>query len=324
MNERERIEEMAAAGTITREEADRLLAVLDDLDGVETAMGEVDATARVVDPESPSAETPEPAPDVIASGPPAAEGLERSVRQVVQGARERARHGLERELRELGRAGGRGRLDPEGVRWLRIEMLAGDVDVHVDAEASAVRATVDGEREIELEDTEQGLRLRQFPRGADGSFLDRLLGGLRRGDTEVVLPPGWGIELAMKAGDVSLQGVAWLRGHLVAGDVDADALEGIDLTMNAGDVDVALHPTVGEHRIALSAGDVEVRLRQGSSVRVEGAVSIGDATVSAPLTSQRRGMGERFEGTVGDGAAELELRLSTGDVTVRVEEADHG
>lgn len=304
MSERDRIEAMAQDGTLTREEADRLLAVLDDLDGVEDAMGEVDEAARTARTDPAAAATrpdPRPGPSPQPNPNPSPDPDPKAGPQARSGER---------------------RLAPDGVRWLRVEMLAGDLEVRVDPNRKSVGATSKGAGETKLEDTPDGMRLRQFGRRDGPSIVDRLVSGLQRTETTVDLPPGWGVDLDMKAGDVTLRGVPWLRGDLIAGDLDADALEGIDLTMKAGDVDVGLRPITGTHRIALAAGDVDVRLQKGSSVRVDGRVSIGDAKADAPLTCQRKGMGDRLSGTVGEGAAELELRLTTGDLKVRVEGGD--
>ena len=66
---------------------------------------------------------------------------------------------------------------------------------------------------------------------------------------------------------------------------------GVDLGLSAGDVNATVRLTTGEHRVKLSAGDLNITLLEGSSVRVTGGVSMGDADADAPLTTRRTGMG---------------------------------
>ena len=290
MTEEDRILTLVEEGKITSEEADRLLAVLRDIDGVDREMGHLDAEIAAASDPHPQGnieegETPQRSPraELIPSPEP-------------NGAAEFSGN----------------------PRWIHLDMLAGDVTVMVDEDLDA--PCLDGGEEggMKLEKQGEDYYLSQFGGRSEGGFLERLMGGFRHNKLSLRIPQGFGVELSMKAGDVNLKGVPYLRGGLLAGDLDADALEGVDLTMSAGDVKLGLRPTSGSHRVVTTAGDVTIFLLPGSSARVEGGVNIGDISLTPPFERERQGLGQRFHGVVGGGDAELELKLSTGDLKVVV------
>ena len=301
MDDRERIEALAADGRITREEADRLLGVLDDIDHAEQQLGGVDAEFRgpEVDPLPPAADeqqAPLPREPRAPAVPP------------TQGAahpRGGTGPGTEKSSHL-----------PTDIQWLEVDLLAGDVDIEVDGTAGSPSAVTRGSEQIELERTETGYRLSGFGQKGD-NFIERLVGGFTRGDTRVTLPSGWGLRLSMKAGDISIKGpLRYLTGHLLAGDLDVDEVHGVDLNVSAGDIDLGLLIRDGNHRLHAVAGDINVRLLRGSDARVSGRVNIGDLSVPKGWTSRSKGIGSTFEHTVGQGRAEISLDLGTGDLDV--------
>jgi hypothetical protein len=192
---------------------------------------------------------------------------------------------------------------PDVDRWARIDLFACALEVHVESH-------------------EGGWRIVQ-PTRPDGNWLDRLVDGVQQTRVTLRLPERTGIDLDVKAGDVELDGVPALRGRLMAGDLDARGLRAVDLAVNAGDVELELDPTPGLHRVRLSVGDLDVRLPDGADVRVEGHVSIGDASASPPFATQRSGMvAESLEGVMGEGRATLRIDVGTGDL--KVEARRHG
>lgn len=293
MTEIERIQSMVASGTITEDEADRLIALLRDIDRTEQRVGavgaEADATgsAEAAPPDMSRARTettapgpaPGPAPDPAAAS--------------------------NAKLRT-----------PDGFRWFKIATLAGDIDVTVDG--SLAVPEVDGPEGISVQETRDGYELRLE---RTGSFLDRLLSGRVNMTIAIRLPENMGVDLRLKAGDVELKDVPYVKGHILAGDVDARGLRGIDLNMSAGDLDLSLLLTEGEHRVNMTAGDMHVRLHPASQVEVAGRVSIGDARVPDGFDVSRSGVGESFSGTIGSGAARLQISQSTGDTRVSVDHA---
>jgi len=91
--------------------------------------------------------------------------------------------------------------------------------------------------------------------------------------------------------------------------------------LSAGDIDISVRPVSGEHRITATAGDVEITLLEGSSVHLEGAVSMGDFKIKGFEAKQNKSItGGGFSGRVGEGAATLNIQLSAGDLKVKANE----
>ena len=240
-----------------------------------------------------------------------------AAREAARGAREAAR-----ELRRGGpgpsTSGPRpgAAIAPAGTPWVTIEMIAGDLDVWA-VDGLSGPEVEGGPGNINVEDTPDGYTVKFAP--DRGGVLDRFLSHIRSGTLRVRIPPDHGVVVKATAGNFDLHGVRYLRGSLTAGDLNADALEGIDFSSMAGDLDVGLRLTSGSHVLSVGAGDVEVKLDDRSDVTVEASVSIGDASSDAPGFSHNdRAIGSQLSGTLGSGAAHLELRATTGDVDVSV------
>jgi len=195
-------------------------------------------------------------------------------------------------------------------------MLAGDLDVVVDDDLDAPAIESDGPVDVIIERADNGFRVRWDQ--PSGSFLDKMIGRLRSGNLSMRLPPGYGLDLAATAGDVDLVGVPYLRGHLTAGDLDASGLKGIDFTSRAGDIEIDAELTTGSHRINVTAGNVQVRLAPTSNVAIKADASIGDISTKLPgLNTTSRSLGESLEGNYGNGAARLEVSVTTGSIDLR-------
>ena len=348
VSEIERIRKMANEGTITDEEADRLIALLQDIDHTEAQVDAVASEAATASP--PSEPTPpdmsraraapagadDAAPSAPTGAAPAGDGsadAERDggdrahARAEAKAAEKAAEKRAETAAARAAAAGAGtfsgsdaatdpGRLPiPDGLRWFRIPTLAGDFDIRVDESLEAPR--VEGPEGFTVKESHEGWKLVSKE---GSSFFDRLLSGQLGRDFDIRLPAYTGVDLQIKAGDVDMRGVPFLKGQILAGDVSARDLKGIDLRMSAGDLDIWVTPTEGEHRIEMTAGDVDVRLGSGSDVRVEGRVNIGDASMPDEFQLKRSGLGESFSGTVGGGTARLVISQSTGDAQVRVDE----
>ncbi|MEX2542211.1 MAG: hypothetical protein WD314_10380 [Trueperaceae bacterium] len=306
MDDRERIEALAADGRITREEADRLLRVLDDIDGTERELDGVDA---------------EVARQGSASEQQVAGGAAGNPDRRAQGRPESSDSApppppppsAASDARTFGVA-------PEGMSWVEVQLLAGDLEIEVDEELSTPTVAGQGKGETTLEQTARGYRLRGAAGAEESTFLGRLIGGITRGNVQLWVPRGWGVRLEMKAGDVTVRGpLAFLSGHLLAGDLDADELHGVDLEVKAGDIGLALRITEGRNKVHAVAGDVRIRLLADSDVKLSGRVSIGDLTVPNEWGSSGRGLGSRFERTLGQGSGSLDLALGTGDLEVEAD-----
>ena len=294
VTEIERIRKMAADGTITEEEAAELIAVIEDIDRTEAEVGAVGAAA-----DRAGTGQDEPASEPAASQRRASEppDLSRARVDVTQPTRTPA----EVEL-----------ATPADARWLTIDTLAGDIEVDVDASLDVPEA--DGPEGMRLEPVDGDWVLSIEREG----FLDRLLNATRDGDLRVRIPAGMGVDLRVKAGDIDLRGVPFLRGQVLAGDVSATGLRAVDFTLSAGDLDLELAADDGDNRIAMKAGDLHVRLDPASDVSIEGRVSIGDVHVPKGFDVRSKGIGKTFRGTLGAGTAKLQISQSTGDTKVSV------
>ncbi|MEJ2290657.1 MAG: DUF4097 family beta strand repeat-containing protein [Deinococcales bacterium] len=326
MNEIERIQKMVEAGTITDDEAQRLLSVLRDIDQADE---ELAASGAAMEAEARQVEAlHDPAPAAGAATPApaqaAATGQAQAARDV-QG--EHAELGAHAEQGADAGQGAQGAQDtrvsgaaPEGLRWVHVSLLAGDLSLKVDPEASEVMVRGD-EGSVRVEPTEDGFSVNHVRQDGQDSWIDRFLSRIRSGHLELRIPPGHGVDLSVTAGDVEMRDVPYLRGRLTSGNLDARGLRGIDFTTAAGDLDLEMTLTEGRHSLRATAGDVQVRLGRGSDVTVDGSVSIGNASVRAPgFDVDRRGVGQRFRGRVGQGTARLDLHVTTGDVDVRADD----
>lgn len=207
------------------------------------------------------------------------------------------------------------RIAPAGTRWVTAEVLAGNFVV--EAVPGLARPEVDRPDGVSIVETDYGFLIKQAP--DRGSILDRFLAHVRSVDLKVRIPADHGLNLRATAGDIDLHGVKYLQGRVTAGDVSADGVEGIDFTTMAGEVDIELKLTAGDHAITCSTGDLEVTLSADSHVTIDGNVSIGEAHASHPAVStERRTLGERVVGTLGSGAATLTMRVTTGELAVKV------
>ena len=135
-------------------------------------------------------------------------------------------------------------------------------------------------------------------------------------DVHVRLPRAWGVTLDLKAGDADVDGVPYVRGRMLAGDLSVRNAASVDLSKAAGDLAVSFRPTQGRHRISAKAGDVDVHLLPGSDAAIEASVSMGD--LHAPgFEVDDRMVGAQARGRVGAGSARVEVRLTAGDLSVR-------
>lgn len=321
MDETERIRKMVAAGTITDEEAERLLSVLRDIDSAEAelaASGEaMEVEARAAAGETAAAG--EPGAGVPAADPPPAAAPPAAAAAAAESAASKA---AASEAASVGAATAPtgASAAAEGTRWLHLSLLAGDIDVRSDPDVSEVTLSGDAES-LRLEPAGDGATLRYQGAGGSDSWVDRFVNRLRSTHVRVRLPTDYGVDLNVTAGDVKLSGVPYLRGRLTSGDLKARGLKGVDLVTSAGDIDLEMTLTEGHNSLRATAGDVDIRLGGGSNVALSGSVSIGNASVRGHgFEVSRHGVGQRFEGRLGDGAASLDVHVTTGNLHVKVDD----
>jgi len=317
MDETERIRKMVAAGTITDEEAERLLSVLRDIDSAEAELAasaeamEVEARAAAGEPVAGDAAAGEPAAAVPGAAAPPGAAAESAAPQVAA---------AETASTAAAAAPTGPKAAAEGTRWLHLSLLAGDIDVRSDPDVSEVTLSGDAES-LRLEPASDGATLRYQGAGGSDSWVDRFVNRLRSTHVRVRLPADYGVDLNVTAGDVKLSGVPYLRGRLTSGDLEARGLKGVDLVTSAGDIDLEMTLTEGRNSLRATAGDVDIRLGADSNVAMSGSVSIGNASVRGHgFEVSRHGVGQRFEGRLGDGAASLDVHVTTGNLHVKVDD----
>lgn len=306
MDELERVAQMVADGRITAEEGDRLIAVLRS---VQATSEELDETTAHLEDAVPAEPAP-PLPPLPAAPPRAPLPPLGPTAAVPEAA---ALGSPPMQARTSGNAAADDDFAAPGTKWVRVDLLAGNLTVNVDPTLTAP-AGRSGSSDLSFEATSYGYRL--VSSGPQGIF-GGVLGKFRTGDFTVSLPVGFGVELAKTAGDIELRGVPYLRGTLSAGDLDAFGLKGVDFTALAGDVYVSLTLTEGRHRVDTKVGDIEAVLLPGSNATVKAEVSVGQISAEAPFKTERRTVGQRTEGAVGTGTAALDLRVMAGSIEVR-------
>ncbi len=209
--------------------------------------------------------------------------------------------------------------DDMGVPWLVTEMLAADlvVEAKPGIDTPSLRKPV---QDATLEREGDGWRLRYRTEWSNWSIFGGRSGGPDR--IEVDVPEGMGVELDVKAGDVTVRGVSHVRGRMLAGDLVIDGASFVDVDKKAGDFEARIRPTAGTQRLVAKAGDLDVVLLPGSDVRVSASVKVGDLRIRGEGfkgSRESQGIGHRQSLTLGAGTAELELRLSAGSMTLKTE-----
>jgi hypothetical protein len=255
MSEQERIQALLQAGKITRQEADLLLAALEEGDAAARQANEALDESAGQDPYA----------------PPPPTGWQ-----------------------------------PEGLRWVKVRMTAGQLEARLDP--SLQMPQVEGEVDMRP----VGADLEVTPGIASSSFLGGLLG--RVGSLELRLPPGWGLEVDSKAAQVEVQGIRYLKGRVAAGNVELEAVEGLDLEVTAGNIDGTLLLREGQHRLRVSMGNAELDLLAGSSVKLNPGVSLGNLETRGFSRTYAEGSAVR---QVGDGKAALEVTVRMGNLEVK-------
>lgn len=226
-----------------------------------------------------------------------------------------------------------------------IEVMTGsDSDVRV-------QATLRGADRIEYEANQDGNTITVSARRAR-----RVLFGFGSGtDLVITVPTDTDVDLETSNGRIELQGVTGAgslmtsNGRIVLedvvgdfvgdtsnGSITIDTLEGsarlhtsngkVDLRDVIGEVDIEssngrisfsgeMIPG-GRNRLVTSNGSVKVELRGEPSVSLDAATSNGDVSSELPIlvTVMRE---KELIGTIGEGAADLYIRTSNGDVTIR-------
>ena len=179
---------------------------------------------------------------------------------------------------------------PEGLKWIYVDSWSGDVQILSDASLSEPKPNKGS-----LQKTEKG----------DWKLLSLT------DDLSLVLPAGYGVILSVKAGDVSVSNLPFIKGRVFAGDFTAKEVGGIDLFAAAGDIQAGLLITEGNHHLSAAAGNLSLTFLKGSNVNYQG--SNGFAALS------KFGLTKAHNGVVGEGVAKMTFRAFAGEVDIKVE-----
>ena len=205
---------------------------------------------------------------------------------------------------------------PEGLQWVRVKLNSGDLSVSLNPDLE--RPHIEGDVNV---------------RDLDGTiFVENNHGSVRRKgskkfagitvswdvefsegeDPTIHLPIGWGLECEIMSGDVNIEGLPFVRGRILSGDVHLEDIHGLQLRVDSGDI-YAENLTLreGSHSLEVLSGDVNLNF-VNSSVSIEGKMTSGDLDAPENFVLE----GQRFEGRIGEGQAELKIKVSSGDVRI--------
>ena len=104
------------------------------------------------------------------------------------------------------------------------------------------------------------------------------------------------------------------RLRVSGGNARLEGAGGVEATVNGGNLNWSGRLIQGEHRIFVNAGNVTLRLQEGSSVAVQADVTLGGMTASFPLVKTGGMMHSHYSGTVGGGEAQLGCTVNAGQL----------
>ena len=158
------------------------------------------------------------------------------------------------------------------------------------------------------------------------------------GDIEVTAPKEIGLRLAAVSGDISInncQGETEISA--VSGDINIENCRGtvriktvsgdvksknlcaqLEGETKTGNIDLDFSE-IAQADLKTEMGDVEIRIPQDSSLKVELVAEAGDILCDLPLTKEERKLGY-VSGTLGDGKGHLRVKTAEGDIKISKKE----
>ena len=193
MSDRDRVLSLLEAGKITGEEATTLLSALGEIEETETELTTLRAElegAPVADALNESAPPASPAEPPEPARPP---------------------EPVKPEEAEVYTPDPPTSFVPADLNWIRIDLMAGDIDIRVDT--SLTEPAVKGKAVVEKKGDDFVIRPRGNPKGNRSTIrndiIEKLMGSF--GDIDVRIPPGYGVDIRSKAGDVDVRDVPFLK-----------------------------------------------------------------------------------------------------------------
>jgi DUF4097 and DUF4098 domain-containing protein YvlB len=213
-----------------------------------------------------------------------------------------------------------------------------------------VQATLRGIDRIDYEVSQNGNTITVLAEIDQGWFISNV--GV---DITITAPVNANVELETSNGAIELNGIEGMgtlgtsngkivlenvkgdfEGETSNGKIEVNTLEGnvflrtsnggLDLQEVTGEVDAETSNggisysgdmiAGGDNRLITSNGNVDVELLGTPSIKLDASTSNGDVTSELPITATSTG-DDHLVGTIGDGEADLYIRTSNGDVTIR-------
>jgi len=312
MNERTRILKLVEDGKITPDEAAMLL----------EALTEVEAPARGFGFIPPVPPVPPEPPQDWGRSRRRLEQLNEVARQPGVRAEEIGRRvGLQAEefgrrmAEEFSGAGGPVTISyPSHLKWIQAELIGSDLEVCVDPSldkpsiAGDVKVAESGGHLVISGSQHSHSRRRgraAVPPEAGYTFEYSF------GDDPVIrVPEGWGLACELVQGDLTAEGLPYVRGKVFTGDTTLRNVAGVDLEAS-GDLTAELCLTEGQHHLLVLTGDVEITFVR-SSVRIEGKLQSGELDPRGHFEQRK----QKITGLVGAGEALLHIQVLSGDLTL--------
>jgi hypothetical protein len=218
---------------------------------------------------------------------------------------------------------------PQGGPARRVQVVATARNVRLIGDHSVTEASADGPHRARREGDTLVIEGNADPFDSDGfSFEARRpwhwQWAIRRIAEPLVVRvnPATPVDIELNAGSLSVVGIHARLGVVVAaGSARLDDVSGpLDIETRAGAVRISGRIDSGESRIRCEAGSVNVRLAEGSSVRVVARAELGRVRIDGVHGHDRLTGGQR-EVTIGSGAASLTVEAAMG--TIDISSHDH-
>ena len=197
--------------------------------------------------------------------------------------------------------------------WLEVVLERADLSIRVDPSLSEPRVLEDGGLKIAIKRTKHGWKFKG-PTTRIGIFnLVRA-----RKKAALAIPPGLGLKLRLGQGKVDIAGkLPALDLQLGQGQVRFGAVERLRLSLGQGKVNGRALLTAGKHSVSLGMGRVNLALEEGSDLRFELEVALGEMAVTGTEKHASEGRGGKYSGTLGEGRGYLKVSVGMGEVEVK-------
>lgn len=200
----------------------------------------------------------------------------------------------------------------DNLRWVKVELTAGNLTVNVDPSALEPRITSKhGLSDVQVVPEGQNYRISASGEKDAGWF--GFLRGATFADVEVVVPSGFGLEVNSRAGNVTVSGTPYLKGKVSAGQLVAQDIGGLDVEVRAGNFEGSAHLTEGPHRLSVAAGNAELKILPESDYRLSGHVVMGNLETSGRYQNSGSGMRQSVNVLHGQGRADLRVDVKMGN-----------